>query len=199
MTSKTKLYDGDTFERHGLTFHVRLLVDDDREPPWQREEGHGPVRQCRSRDDKRPGERILAGDHRNGYWLYDWQAACRLARKDGWNAEPYGAPNRIERSVQADFDYLRRWLDDQWCYIGVVVELVDADGETVGDESLWGIESDAYDCITDTAYDLADALARQHGCLPEQCSAAWRAALHEARECRHWAARDVVTSYGETA
>ena len=152
-----RLYDGDTFERGGVTFRVRLEDDDMQEAPWDRGDGHGPVRQIRSRDSKAPGERILADD-RFHYWVYDWQAACKLARKDGWNAAPFDAPHRIERAVQADFDYLRRWLTDDWCYIGVVVERLDDEGSTVADRALWGIESDAHDYISEVAAELADEL-----------------------------------------
>jgi hypothetical protein len=152
-----RLYDGDTFERGGVTFRVRLGNDDVQDAPWDRSDGHGPVRRIRSRDHKAPGERILA-ENRGYCWVYDWQAACKMARKDGWNAAPFDAPHRIERAVQADFDYLRRWLTDDWCYIGVVVERLDDEGSAVADSALWGIESDAHDYISEVANELADEL-----------------------------------------
>ena len=156
------LYSGDTFEKHGMQFKVHIEPDDDGEAPWERSDGHGPVRHMR-RSEKRPGERPLIKD-RDGTWLYDWQAACKLARKDGWNAEPYGAPNRIERAVQADFDFLRGWLNDDWYYVGVCVSLLDKNGEDATEKyenAIWGIESNSDDCIGEVADDLADRIREE--------------------------------------
>ena len=100
---------------------------------------------------------------RNEYqFYYDWAAACKLARADGWNVEPYGAPNRIARAVQADFDFLSGYVNGQWGYVGVNVELIeeDEDGEyqVLDTESLWGVETfkDYHETV---GYGLADELA----------------------------------------
>ena len=99
--------DGDTFsidDAPGYTFKLRIEFDDDADPPWERSDGHGPVRSIRTlyglrhQGLKRPGERVM-DNGRGDYWLYDWQKACRLAREGGWNAKPYDAPNRIERGA----------------------------------------------------------------------------------------------------
>lgn len=182
------LSDGDTFIRGGVRFRVHIEHDDDSDAPWDREDGHGPVRtdsnwrhwQPQKQPQKRPGERVL---HRNRgcVWLYDWQAACKLARSDGWNAKPYDAPYRIERAVQNDFDRLRRWLSDDWWYIGVCVVPLDADGCDIGskyDHALWGIESDACGYLTEVANELADDAL-------EYRREAWRRALRQRREVRH--------------
>jgi hypothetical protein len=152
----------DIFEHEGKRFRVHIESDDNSDPPWERSDGHGPVRSINAyhrgdHPEKRPGERVL---HKSGrtFWLYDWKEACRLARKDGWNAEPYDAPNRIERAVQADFDFLRGWLNDDWHYIGVCVTLVNDEDEDITDRyanALWGIESDARDYIETVAHELA--------------------------------------------
>lgn len=168
-------YDGDTFERGGHTFKVDHPYDDSSDAPWERCDGHGPVSDW-TRRDKRPGERILCTEGTSRRY-YDWQAACKLARADGWNAEPYDAPNRIERAVTADFKFLQDWCEDRWQYVGVVVTLLDADGgKTRAQESLWGIESIAYDYLAETAHELADQI------------------LAELEEREHWAARDVLTT-----
>lgn len=53
---------------------------------------------------------------------------------------------------EADFKRMQDWCDEVWIYIGVIVELVNADDEPMGySESLWGIESDADEYIADTA------------------------------------------------
>jgi hypothetical protein len=62
----------------------------------------------------------------------------------------------------SDYEFLRRWCNGDWCYIGVVVTLLDHEGEDVDDRSIWGVESDSHDYLTDTAHELADELAREH-------------------------------------
>jgi len=144
-------------EAPGLRFRVHIEQDDNDEAPWERNDGHGPVRQT-SDGLKRPGERVLHKDRWTS-WLYDWQAACKLARKE-WGCQD------IEVAVQADFDRLRRWLRSDWYYVGVCVEVIDDNGDAVTDKyehALWGIESDCEDYIEETAHELA-----------EQCFAAWR-------------------------
>jgi hypothetical protein len=188
MPARSYIYwDGDTFTRHGFEFTVTHPCDDSGDAPWERCDGHGPVSDW-TRRDKRPGERILCED-RGSHRFYDWQAACKLARTEGWNAKPYDAPNQIERAVRADFDRLRDWCNDRWQYLGVVVTLKGTEHE----DSLWGVESDAYDYLAETAHDLADEILHRLGKLPEQRRQAWRAALTEAREARYWAQRDVAT------
>ncbi len=147
-----------TFTHNGRSFTASIEADDSQDAPWEREDGHGPVRVVRVRGGlahagvKRPGERLL---HSDGWtcWLYDWQAACKIARRDGWNAAPYDAPGRIERAVSADFERMRGWLADDWHYVGVIVSADDGESER---ESLWGIESDADDYLQEVAHELAE-------------------------------------------
>lgn len=165
---RTYLYhDGDTFERGGRTFKVDHPYDDSSDTPWERSDGHGPVSDW-TRRDKRPGERILCRDGTSRRY-YDWQEAARLARKE-WGCED------IHAALTADFKYLQDWCEGRWQYLGVAVTLLDADGnETRTEEALWGIESNAYDYLAETAHELADQI------------------LAELEEREHWAARDVVT------
>lgn len=167
----------DAIVRNGVRFKVEIKPDDCSDAPWQREDGHGPVRLAHNwrtgwRSPKFPGERILH-EARGTAWFYDWQAACKLARKDGWNVEPFDAPNRIERAVQADFDRLRRWLSNDWCYVGVIVTEVSGEGYN----ALWGIESDAGDYLDEVVEELVDELL-----MPRL--RAWRAALKRRRAQR---------------
>ncbi len=156
----------DTIEHAGRTFAVRLEHDDVRGPPWNREDGHGPVsdwKRARSHRHgtfvKSPGEMILHEDC-GSFRTYDFQEACRIARRDGWgdverlpgwNAATFRkmfpgdtpARHRSPRAY-ADFDRLRRWCNGDWHYVGVVVTLLDEEGDETDEvESLWGIESDA--------------------------------------------------------
>lgn len=176
------IYDGDTFTRGGRNFRISIHHDSDMGAPWDEHDGHGPVRQTgighSGHPEKRPGERVLHTNRRTA-WLYDWQAACKLARKDGWNAEPYDAPGRIERAVLADFKRLQGWLDGTWYWVGIEVTLLDADGDYVDSASLWGIESDFGDYGQTVANELADELLHP---LQQR----WRQALAERRVQRNF-------------
>ena len=62
------------------------------------------------------------------------------------------------RAARADYEYLRKWCNDEWSYVGVVVRRADACpccGET---ESLWGVESNAGDYLREVAEELAEQL-----------------------------------------
>lgn len=175
------MQDGDEFTHHGLRFRFLTERDDDHGHPWDEEDGHGPVRYVRGAITltKRCGERVLKSD-RWGAWLYDWQKAAKLARQDGWNAEPFDAPHRIQRAVQADFDRMRGYLNDDWGYVGVCVILLDADGAEATDRydnALWGIESDCKVYHEEVAHQLADEIVRPR-------LGAWREALKAARTAR---------------
>jgi hypothetical protein len=165
---ETMLYDGDTFERNGRTFKVEFPYDEmNHEAPWDASDGHGPIREARAgytgRPSKDPGEVVLTSN-RGTYWIYNFAEAIRIAKRDGWNAKPYDVPGETNgqkavKAVRADMEYLRRWLDDQWQWIGVVVTLLDEDGEeTDRTASLWGIESDAREYLVEVAHELADEI-----------------------------------------
>lgn len=145
------MYDYEEFDIEGQTFRYSLREDEGLGAPWEECDGHGPVRLSRFINSswhgwivhKLPGERPMYDDG-DTVWLYDWQAACKMARQDGWNAGPFDAPNRIERAVQRDFDRLRQWLKGYWCWVYVLVErhCPSCDGWEVVN-SVGGIESDS--------------------------------------------------------
>lgn len=153
----------DTIERDGFTLRARIEHDSDTGAPWEEHDGHGPVSgwECR---DKRPGELILSGPsygmgRMTGRRFYDFAEACRIARRDGWNAKPYGVQGetprqRAARAALADFEHLRGWCNDQWNWCGVVVTAERA-GVELGTASLWGIESDAGAYLVEVANELA--------------------------------------------
>lgn len=165
----SNIYDGMQIEKAGLTFVVNFPSDCYFDPPWENSDGHGPVRKSTKRhvdgySDKRPCERPLNSPTRNEYqFYYDWQAAVKIAKKDGWNAKPYDAPKCIERAVLADFKYLAGYLNDDWNYIGVTVDLLNEEGEKVDgyDGILWGIESNAGDYLLTVANELVDEIISQ--------------------------------------
>lgn len=154
----------DTFNHQGMTFCLTLETEDfHRRKPWIEDDGHGPVSDWRrtdylSRPTKAPGERILFRDGRS-FRTYDFAEAVRIARRDGWDAPPYKTGTKGQqaaRAAEADFNRLRQWCEGQWWYVGVVVELLDDEGEPTGETaSLWGIESDADNYIAEVGQDLA--------------------------------------------
>ena len=137
---------------------VEFVHDADADAPWENCDGHGTVRKSRNvhvegRSDKKPGERPLNCPDRNEYqFYYDWQEATQIAKRDGWNNATFDAPNRVQRAVQADFDYLRGWIYSNWVYVGVIVK--DDQGNTLN--SLWGVET-----LSDYHVEVAQELVSQ--------------------------------------
>jgi hypothetical protein len=141
----------------GFTVTAYLERDNDSGPPWEEDYGHGPVSEWTARD-KRPGERQLCGNRRGGRY-YDVQEAIAIAKRDGWDAPPYGGTpgQKAARAVEADYKRLRDWCNDEWWYIGVVLRV--SKGDVMLSEhaaSLWGIESDAGEHLVDLANELLD-------------------------------------------
>lgn len=176
-------YDREEIDGYTVVYYY----DQDADAPWASSEGHGPVRKSTQthrrygQGDKKPGERPLNRPDRNEYqFYYDWKEACRLSRKDVWNTEPYDAPNRVQRAVQADFDFLRGYLNDAWCYVGIVVS---KGGDEV--DACWGFE-------TNQEYHRAAAREMVEGCK-QAAKKAWVRKMAEARERKYWACRDVET------
>ena len=161
------LYNGDTFEHGGEQFRVTFPPEDYSEAPWEWEDGHGPVSEWTSRE-KASGERELCSD-RHSRRFYDFAEAVKIAKRDGWGlcdadkakltSKLGRAPTRkeiITEAVERDFRYLYGWCNDQWEYLCVVVEHLDEDGETTGEEASLGmVESSERSYLDATAYELA--------------------------------------------
>lgn len=158
-----------------FTFKVEIEPDQDHGAPWVENDGHGPVSDWTTRD-KRPGELVLCSD-RGSKRYYDFAEACCIALRDGWGIAPDRLAEWTERAgraptkrqiaaaaARADFEYLRAWCDGDWQYVGVIVTLLDEDGEdTEVSDSLWGVEDSATDYIRECARDIADELAGGYG------------------------------------
>lgn len=129
-------------ESRGYTVRVRVDYDECMGMPWDEHDGHGIVSKWRPKDSKAPGEMILAED-RGLCLFYDFAATVRRARREGWDAEPYGGTpgEKAHRAALEDFEYCRRFAagDIQW--IVVTVE-VTRDGREVCSDSVGGIESE---------------------------------------------------------
>jgi hypothetical protein len=147
----------DELEREGFELRAKIAPDDHSDAPWDAEDGHGPVTDWTNRA-KAPGELVLSED-RGSFRYYDFAEACRIAQRDGWNAEPYKVPGetpkqRAAKAATADYNRLRGWCNDSWRYVGVVVSAY-RNGVKLATESLWGIESDAGEYLSEVAEDLA--------------------------------------------
>jgi hypothetical protein len=158
-----------TIELNGLKFSVEIVYDEDAEAPWSREDGHGPVSDWTQRD-KMPGERTLARRLYTSlqYRYYDFAEAVKIAKRDGWGVkdETGLTANQIAtRAVELDYQRLKAWCEDEWHYVGVVVRLLDTEGNTVWHEhaSLWGIESDDEKYHDQVARELAEEIAARVG------------------------------------
>ena len=166
---KRTIYDGDTIELDGRSFTVKFPDDDFGRTPWEDDDGAGIVTDWTSRD-KAPGERVLNTDGGSKRY-YDFAGTLAKAKRDGWGladaekaalARELGRePSKAEiavKAVERDFNRMRRWCNDQWRYVGVVV----TDDETGEHDSLWDIESDCDEYLAEVAHELASGLNAQH-------------------------------------
>lgn len=149
-----------------LTFSVKFEDDTDAGEPWANSDGHGTVTEWERRD-KKPGELVLNSD-RGSKRFYDFAGACRTALAEGWDAAPYNDGSETKRqqaakAARADYEYLREWCADLWHYVGVIVTLLDDEGEeTEVRDSVWSVEArDGFH--HEQARLLADELAGGYG------------------------------------
>ena len=127
----------------GNKFKMELSYDDIGGMPWEEDVRYGRVSEWTTRD-KRPGEVLLCIDGRSKRY-YDMQGAVKLARREGWEIEPYNTGTKGEqarRAAQADFERLRAWYDGNWWYAVLHVVMLDDEGEELDDyrERLGGVE-----------------------------------------------------------
>lgn len=150
-----------TMNYNGTFYRVSIEPDECMGEPWEEHDGYGVVSEWTTRS-KRPGERVLCTDGQFKRY-YDFAETCRIARRDGWNAEPYSttetARQKAAKAVEADFRHLRAWCNDEWSWVGVVVTA--PDGETA---SLWGIESSDAKYLQTVAAELAEELSQRPTC-----------------------------------
>lgn len=153
---------------NGWTAKVRTERDEHMGAPWEEHDGHGPVSEWRSYrdfseyDKKAAGERMLCQD-RSSARYYDFAEAVKIAKRDGWGCSHYDNNHKSNGVIAAcaaeqDFERMRAWCEDEWYWIGVIVELYDASGERVDESSVWGIESDT-DYWREVAAELINELA----------------------------------------
>ena len=158
-------------EHKGLSFQVEFCYDESMGEPWKEHDGHGVVSNWTTRD-KSPGERVLNSDRGNKRY-YDFAESVKIALKDGWDCSKRRELADVDPSrkwtkkeiaamaVEDDFEHLRAWCNDEWHWAGVVVTLLDADGELTKErESLWGTESSENGkYLREVAEELAEEIA----------------------------------------
>jgi hypothetical protein len=161
----------------GFTAIATVYRDDDATPPWEDEDGHGPVSEW-TRRAKRPGERVLIED-RGSRRYYDFEGAVEMAKREEWDAPPYQTGTKGERAVRAverDFALLKAWCEDKWFYCGIVLT-VRKGGVQIIDEcgpALWRIEANApgsdNSYLSEVANELLDeAIDAAREAIAEQC------------------------------
>ena len=133
----TKFTDLDeSIQIDGFTLTARTSHDDSMGAPWDEHDGHGDVTDW-TRRDKAPGELILSNDGTNRRY-YDFAAACRTARADGWGPAPYrldveqGANGLCRVSAQwfegrEHLTYRSDWCDDEHAARADVYDQLKAD------------------------------------------------------------------------
>jgi hypothetical protein len=160
----------------GFTLTATIERDDAGQPPWEREDRHGIVSDWTGRA-KRPGEWVLCKDR--GYFrYYDADTSLQIAKRDGWSAAPHDQGTNAERAARAvreDYERLQAWCRDDWCYVGVCVD-VRRNGVKLTnryDVALWGLESDAGKYLRDVANEMIEqALDAARKVLASLCDCA---------------------------
>ena len=191
--------DGDLIQKGGRDFRVNIINDTDMRAPWEEHDGHGVVSDWATRG-KLPCERVLAND-RSSYRYYDIKATMAIARADGWGlcdkekaklADRLGRPPTkreiTAESVERDFEHLKGWCEDRWCWVGVVVTDItdDPDADNDYEHALWGIESSSEEHLEEVAEEFVDTIL---GDLAE----AEALKRKELAEVTYWESRDVET------
>jgi hypothetical protein len=195
--------DGEQISCEVDGFTVRAIICDDRDsgPPWQEEDGHGPVSDWTSRN-KRPGERTLVQDH-GSRRFYDFAEAVKIARRDRWGPvlEGKSAGEIAAAAVERDFKALKAWCNDEWHYVGVRLAVFRAGVPMASHAaSLWGIEANYPDgdgnaYLTEVANELLDeALDVARKQLAKLCAAGEHVGSNLAASLASYvSADDVVT------
>lgn len=164
---------------NGFYAIVKIEYDDDYGPPWENCDGHGVISDWERRSNTN-GRWTLAED---GYSrrYYDWKETLKIAKRDGWgthNGDLMGA-------VLRDYEYLCSWCTDQWHYVGLIVELYDAEDELISEDSCWGYESFAEDYLCSEARSWLSRMLKEHRRNEQQTRHAERVAnrFRDAMEC----------------
>lgn len=141
------------FKDHRI--EISIHHDTDMGPPWTEHDGHGEVTEWERRD-KRPGELILHTDGRDKRF-YDYAATMIIAKRDGWGISEKAQKEFVSKhgrqptkgevchlSVMHDFEYLKRWCNDEWHWLGYTTEIITPEDERIDGDSCWGFDEQEY-------------------------------------------------------
>ena len=143
-------YEGDKTTQlpNGWQIKIAFEYDSDSGQPWKECDGHGVVYETHSREDYMDDWEL--NSERGWYRYYDWKASLKLAIKDRWGCKPYDTSTAMD-AVKADYEWLRRWCNDGWWWVGMIVTLLDADDNEIDSDSCWGFDSDSLDYLCSEA------------------------------------------------
>lgn len=167
--------DHGTFTYKGYTFRVETTRDNDYGHPWDAEDGHGVVVKAGRRgyhsQHRPPGSRELGYD-----WYYLQRQSLAKAKRDDWGLLPHQlqalrdklgreptAREVIAESVECDYNHLRAYMRDEWCYNVLRVTLLDIDGGATDlCEHLGGVAleygDDVIKCMRSDVEDMAESV-----------------------------------------
>lgn len=191
-------YNTETREIDGRKYRIDWHYDDTSGRPEDESDGHGvcidlsynPEDYLRDHDPEEDGEpdmeevvrhkmmRVLSRAFRNGvYRVYDVRETMKMAKQDGWRNLKWEAEHpeateeeKLMAAVDADFNYLQGWYNDDWHWCGITVMLLDDEGDLTGDEegdptedeaSLWGLCSDDDEYHEEVIKELVGEIQRQ--------------------------------------
>lgn len=140
---------------NGWKLLFKLVHDEDYGPPWKECDGHGEVECTRRTLENWERDWVLRWD---GYdkLVYDYKASLEIAKRDGWGC------GRPEDAVKADFDYLYGYCNDDWWYVGIIVQLYDEDGLLIDEDSCWGFETSSMSYLFEEARSWAAHMLKKH-------------------------------------
>lgn len=187
-TTREIIYDGCEVERGGYTFRVNFPCDEDHEPPWDDGDGQGIVSAVGVTRPKKPGERVLFKDRHHDRTYFDWEGSIQKAKSESWGLSDEEVeklkgklgkyPTRgqiVEAAVQRNFEWMRRWVRDEWEYVGIQITLL-RDGKEVSSETAWGFDNDDLTSLSTETHWMIDQML---GELREQKALDEKAAQEE--------------------
>lgn len=147
-------YDGANIVElpNGWKLKFEIQRDDDTGAPWKEHDGHGVIYESSSREDYM--DEWILNSERGWYRYYDWKESLKIAKRDGWGCKPYDTSTAMD-AVRANYEWLRRWCNDAWWWIGCIVTLLDENDDELDSESCWGFDSDSMDYVCSEARSLA--------------------------------------------
>ena len=183
-------YNTETREIDGRKYRIEWDYDDTPGRPEEESDGHGVCADINFDpkafgEDPEDGEldleevvrhkmmRVLDTASRRQTWyrVYDVWETMKVAKANGWRSLKWEAEHpsateeeKLMAAVDADFNYLQGWYNDDWHWCGITVMLLDEedDEDDEGDEaSLWGLTSDDDEHHEEVIKDLVGEIQRQ--------------------------------------